>query len=188
MQAMDKIIKFAGCSALYILLIGSVSCSAVGEREDFGAWFEPGGENKELIKSMLNAQNKRIPTKEEVSIPRYPNSKIFYVESPIDLQIVDLHKEIKLFYRPIVLVSTSPAYAVAKWYEEKLHNYSKFEVDGIIYFFDGVVKEFIPSTHQDMLYRQQHVIVKRIDPETKKIAPSYSTIIEIVYDVRNMNP
>ena len=135
--------------------------------------------NRDLV---LGLRKSRVPDKAEVPFPKYPDARLLTGDTAPIATVVPSEP---VSQTGILLVSRAGLLDVARWYEEMLPNYSRFEytVDGRkkVLFLAGC-KDFKYERDSALLTTKPHVIVSALAPALEALAVGYATMIEVVYD------
>ena len=151
------------------------------EDEPYAPWLDLSSldnSNKAIAEQLRMEQP---PRANNVPIPRYPDAKLFSVNSHIapEAQAIE---QCNNRLDGILLVSSSPLVQVEEWYQQELEGYSAFDIEIGRLYIKGNLKQFHYPKDSRLFASVPHVIVSSNDnPSVVKLTGGYPVIIEIVY-------
>ena len=170
-----------------VLLISSLAAvlgpgHATGE--PYAEWVEDEGLSEAKREILLSFRKSRIPDRAEVPFPRYPDARVLLGDNTAIAPPVPTEWGSQI---GVLLVSKDSLLDIARWYEERLSGYSRFDyaVDGRakVLFIAGC-KDFDYQRDSVVLTTKPHVIVAAMGPGVGSVLQGYATVIELAYEPR----
>lgn len=150
--------------------------------EPYAEWSEDEGLSKANRDLVLGLRRSRMPDKAEVPFPKYPDARLLAGDMTPIATVVASERGSQT---GMLLVSKASSVEVARWYEERLSDYSRFDYtvdDRRKVLFVADCRDFVYERDSAALSTKPHVIVSVMPPALEALAVGYRTMIELAYE------